>query len=110
MRSSAGHPYCRHPVAAGLRLRRRASLGRAYSAPRAGNGRGAERINPWQARAWDLRDADDDVLADTLSDTDGRFAIFDLRLAAGSYLMHASASGYAADEESFKVRASRGPS
>jgi esterase/lipase superfamily enzyme len=57
----------------------------------------------------DLRDADDNILADTLSDTDGRFAIFDLRLAAGSYVMHASASGYAADEESFKVGAESQP-
>jgi esterase/lipase superfamily enzyme len=57
----------------------------------------------------DLRDADDNILADTLSDVDGRFAIFDLRLPAGSYLLHASQVGYAADEKSFKVGADTQP-
>ncbi|MGA3127407.1 MAG: alpha/beta hydrolase [Candidatus Korobacteraceae bacterium] len=51
----------------------------------------------------DIRDSEDNILADTLTDADGKFALFGIPLPVGSYLMHASAVGYEADEKTFEI-------
>lgn len=53
-------------------------------------------------------DSPDEILADTLSDVDGKFALFGIILPPGDYLIHASAVGYDGDEKEFEI--SRGPS
>jgi esterase/lipase superfamily enzyme len=47
----------------------------------------------------------DDVLADTVSDVDGKFALFAIPLAPGSYVVHASSVGFDSDEKPFAVKA-----
>jgi len=51
----------------------------------------------------DLRDEADKILADTLTDVDGKFALLDIRLPNGEYVIHASAVGFEADEKSFEI-------
>jgi hypothetical protein len=47
----------------------------------------------------------DDVLADAVTDVDGKFALFAIPLAPGSYVVHASGIGFGSDEEPFAVKA-----
>ncbi len=55
-------------------------------------------------------DATPEVLADTLSDVDGRFALLGLSLPPGHYLLHASAVGLGEDGKSFEIPAGPAPS
>ena len=45
----------------------------------------------------------DDAVADTLTDIDGKFAIFGVALPPGPYLVHASAAGFGETEKTFKI-------
>lgn len=47
----------------------------------------------------------DEVFADTVTDVDGKFALFAIPLAPGSYVVHASGVGFGSDEKSFAVKA-----
>jgi esterase/lipase superfamily enzyme len=47
---------------------------------------------------------DDDVLADTVTDIEGKFALLAIPLAPGGYVVHASGIGFDGDEEPFTVR------
>ena len=51
----------------------------------------------------DLRDAQDRILADTLTDVDGKFALLGIPLPIGNYLIHASAVGFEVDEKRFEI-------
>jgi len=46
----------------------------------------------------------DDVLADTVSDVDGKFALLAVALAPGRYVVHASGIGFDGDEKPFTVK------
>ena len=46
----------------------------------------------------------DDVIADTRSDVEGRFAFFAMHLAAGQYLVHASAVAHTTDEKLISLK------
>jgi esterase/lipase superfamily enzyme len=48
---------------------------------------------------------DDDVLADTVTDVDGKFALFAIPLTPGNYVVHASGVGFDSDEKPFAVKA-----
>lgn len=48
---------------------------------------------------------DDDVLADTVTDIDGKFALLAIPLAPGGYVVYASGIGFDGDEKAFTVRA-----
>ncbi|HEY1986436.1 MAG TPA: alpha/beta hydrolase [Terracidiphilus sp.] len=48
---------------------------------------------------------DDDVFADTVTDVEGKFALFAIPLAPGNYVVHASRAGFASDEKQFVVKA-----
>ena len=48
---------------------------------------------------------DDDALADTVTDVDGKFALLAIPLAPGSYIVHASGIGFDSDEKHFAVKA-----
>ena len=48
---------------------------------------------------------DDDALADTDTDVDGKFALLAIPLAPGSYVVHASGVGFDSDEKHFEVNA-----
>ncbi len=47
----------------------------------------------------------DDVLADTVTDVDGKYALLAIPLAPGRYVVHASAIGFEPDEKPFRVTA-----
>jgi esterase/lipase superfamily enzyme len=47
--------------------------------------------------------SNDDALADTVADTDGKFALFGVALATGHYFIHASALNYTDVEKEFRV-------
>ena len=49
----------------------------------------------------------DSVLADTRTDVDGRYAFLRIGIAPGRYLVHASAAGFGAAEDTFKVERGR---
>jgi esterase/lipase superfamily enzyme len=49
--------------------------------------------------------ASEDAVADTVTDVDGRFALFNIALTPGPYLIHASAAGFGEAEQSFRVKA-----
>jgi len=51
----------------------------------------------------DLRNEADEIMADTLTDVDGKFALFGIRFPSGSYLIHASAVGFDGDEKRFEI-------
>jgi esterase/lipase superfamily enzyme len=48
---------------------------------------------------------DDDVLADTITDVDGKFALLAISLTPGRYIIHASGIGFGIDEQPFTVKA-----
>jgi esterase/lipase superfamily enzyme len=48
---------------------------------------------------------DDDALADTVTDVDGKFALLAIPLAPGRYIVHASGIGFDSDEKHFAVKA-----
>ena len=51
----------------------------------------------------DVRDAANEILADTSTDVDGKFALFGIALPTGSYLAHASAVGFKGVEKNFAI-------
>lgn len=47
----------------------------------------------------------EDAVADTVTDVDGKFALLNIALTPGRYLIHASAAGFGEAEQSFRVEA-----